>query len=352
MKKKVVFISLLKSISDPRIDKFFSTLSQSFVNCEFHIIATDDSTQSKYNALPLEPKSNRSQKRKKALSYLKGINPDIVIFNNIDLITSLLRIPKTTLLYDIRENHIRNIYYQSNYPWYKKTILIPSILSLEFFSTFFIRHYFLAEQCYKKQLSHISKRKTTILENKALDISYSPTSTRLHFIISGSLSRNYGTIEAIKWFKEYQIIEPFATLIVIGKTYNISYHQEIQNECIHPGIKINISNESIPYLTIKNEITQADIGIMSYQNNKSFKDKVPTKLYEYISAGKIVVSADHSPINTGDNNVIRIEIANYQEQTLERVKEKLAKSNAQLNPNTSWESEKQKLIDEFKKILV
>ncbi|TAD97529.1 MAG: hypothetical protein EAZ97_12335 [Bacteroidetes bacterium] len=222
---------------------------------------------------------------------LKQISPNILLVNTPELLVPafLYRIMhKTKIIYDVRENYFYNLWYQKNYPRKLKYFLAITIRILEYFSHFFVKHYFLAEQCYAHEFN-FSKNKHSILENKYLPIFFIENHKKsvknwIQFVYTGTISITYGTLEAICFIKKIHKFYPNIRFTIIGCCSNEKYAQQIRKSVENENyIFLVMSPLPIPHQKIIEQIQDADFAVLSYLPNKSTKNCIPSKIYEYLA---------------------------------------------------------------------
>lgn len=220
-----------------------------------------------------------------------------IVFNSIDL---LIVIPLYQIIfgasfsYDVRENSYRNTKFQSKFPFVIRTPLAYFLRVLEWVNKPFIEGYFLAEQCYQKQLPYLKNKRHIILENKAMiSKQYSLLKQKkdyLQFCITGTLSPEYETITCIQSFLEFHKIEPSAKLIIAGYSPLQSYQEAIQAICKgNNSIELIGIDRFVDHEKVLEVIAASSIGFCYNANNKSFEGKIPTKIFEYIALNTITL---------------------------------------------------------------
>lgn len=213
------------------------------------------------------------------------------------------------LVYDVQENYAFNILYQDNYPSYLKKILAFLIRSFEKLSSSFIDLYLLAERCYLEEMPYLKKTKYIFLENKFLIENERNFNTfnsypsdyletkKIKFLIYGSFSKTYGTLEGILFFKklekEVQKNGFSATLLLAGYCSDSEYSKKIQ-EAIKDKNSICLFNETIDkpisspisHEILLEQLQKTDFVILPYLFNKSTQNCIPTKFYECLAYQK------------------------------------------------------------------
>ncbi|MEB2774270.1 hypothetical protein SYJ56_03080 [Algoriphagus sp. D3-2-R+10] len=227
----------------------------------------------------------------KLLRILLKVRPKILICCTYEylLIASFFkRIIGYKLVYDVQENYVKNLDLNPNLSANKKVKVGRIISRMERVNG--IDLFLLAEKCYAKEMPE--KTPFLILENKfAGEINQVspfkiPQKDGYKFLISGTLTPAFGTLEAISWFKEIVKEFPESTLKIIGHCTLPSFGIELQEayESV-PQIQLKSSGFPIPHEDIIAEYSGVDFSILPYQNRESIKDKMPTKLYESAALG-------------------------------------------------------------------
>jgi hypothetical protein len=213
------------------------------------------------------------------------------------------------LIYDVQENYAFNILYQDNYPKFLKKSLAFLIQSFEKFSSSFIDLYLLAEKCYVEEMPFLKKTNYIFLENKFLcssSDSWKLSATvnsnylekkEINFLIYGSFSKTYGTLEGILLFKklekDFQKQGFSVRLILAGYCSDAAYSTKIQ-ETIKDESSILVVNEDsnnsiskpISHTILLQQLQKTDFVILPYLPNKSTQNCIPTKFYECLAYQK------------------------------------------------------------------
>lgn len=305
MKKSIAILSVLKPIDDPRQSlKIGKTLSElghdvhifgravsheivSIKNITFHPHFIEKRLSAKRFLLPLI-----------LIKKIYQLKLDYIVVNSYEyqLIIFLYKILfGAKIVYDVRENYGRNIRFQS-----KKNVLLKKTISF-FINSFqlinvpFVYRFILAEKVYQKQLSYLPKKRTVVVQNKAL---FSESKEKLnitlnhplHFCITGTLSPQYMTEECIRFFLRYQQKFKTSKLTIAGYSPDSKFARILINKYRqHPSINMIGVDHSVAYTTILNVIKEAHIGFCFNQQNPSFYKKMPTKIFEYLQHQLIVL---------------------------------------------------------------
>ena len=297
-KQKIAIISVLKPVDDIRS---YRKIAQSISEIDFveiHLFGQRSKSQSEssepfhfhpHNAHHYGPIS-RLLIGIRIFFKLFKVRPKVIMSNTHELliVTVLCKILfGSKILYDIQENYYFNLLYQNNYSWLLRFPLAVFIRAKETLLSKFFDHFVLAERTYSQELSFL-KNRFSILENKAIipngwEKFDNPESGKT-FLFSGTLTESNGIKKAITWFQKIMVTLPDVKLIIAGhcpgqEMYN--FLKSLENE----SIELDISRRPIPYVQIQNHIRASDVGIVSYQTNKSNQHCMPTKVFEYLASG-------------------------------------------------------------------
>lgn len=317
--KTIVFASVLKSVKDVRM---YQKLALSLVgNADIHCIgaAINDMnvSQNNDNFISFYPIANFQRLSFQRLLYgfkflklLYEIKPNILVINTFELLIFAIFYKyfqkkknkenysrdAIVLIYDIMENYFQNIAYQNTYSKFIRFPLAFAVRVFENLCSIFIDFFILAEKCYENELEFIRSR-YVVLENKlAISCDYNNytllkyqanhENKLITFVHSGTISQTYGTLEAILFVKNLAKFSPNLSLklILIGFCSDKKYYEILQETCKDLNfIDWQISNDKpIAHHKIMETIVIADFALLPYRINKSNKNRIPTKFYEYI----------------------------------------------------------------------
>ena len=300
-KIKILIASVLKPADDVRsCYKIGHSLAQTN-KYEVNIIGFNSKKKAKHQNIFLYPIFNFKRNSFKRLfapfSILKiylQLKPKLIIVNAPELLWVIFLIKiifGTQIIYDIRENYQFNIKQNQIYKGFKKSLAAFYIWINESLSQYFIDGYFLAEEIYENQLKFISKKPYIKLLNKSTlpqkekgkPINYSKHQS-IKFIYTGTIGREYGTIEAIDFCKKLHEKNPNITLTIIGYSPDNEYLQLIKLALSKVKyIELKTTEEPIPQSDIIIEIKDSDVAILPYQLNPNISGRFPTKIYDYLA---------------------------------------------------------------------
>ena len=305
-KIQIIIASVLKPVDDTRS---YEKMAQSLVQTskyEVNIIGFES------KKIPIEPNihfhpifnKERNDKTRLLLplkvwkKYIQ-LKPKLIIVNSPELllVTILYKIIfGGKMIYDITENYRWNVQYNQVYKFWQKPILKFYLWLSEWLSSLFVEQFFLAEKVYAEQLKFIYKKPFKVLENKTLiktEGNYPielKDKDQLHFVISGTLGEEYGTLEGISFFLEFQKHFPKSDLTVIGFSADQSYRKKIEQFCENrPAITLESGNKPVNQEYIIMALKKADLAILPYKINKNLQFRIPTKFYDCIACHTVMI---------------------------------------------------------------
>ena len=288
---KILIGSVLKPVDDVRhYHKIAKTLVKQ--NTEIHIfgfhsnVISDDEKIIFHTQKPFKRISfKRLLAPIKFLFLGLKLQPNLIICTTHELLKVASQIKLLTgakLFYDIQENYFSNIIHANTTSNLIKYPIGLLVRLNEYIQSIFVNHFILAEKCYLNELPFVNQKNSTILENKFQNQKVEIRNQKLEkdkLIITGTLGKHYGTLEGIHFFKELNKIKPETTLEITGICRDEELHKKLQTS----NFKLQTSNTSpIPYTEIIKTIEQGGIALLPYQPNKSTKNRIPTKFYEYL----------------------------------------------------------------------
>ncbi len=301
-KTRLVLASVLKPVNDTRMfEKFAVSLSQSN-KYDINIIGFSVKKTPRHpniHTIPLYSFHRLSLKRLLApVQYglkLLQVKPKIIIINTPEILVVSIAYKilfGAKLVYDVQENYYRNIACNDLYPTLLKWPLAVAIRLKEHFCSPLINHFILAERCYVQELSFINepKNRHTVLENKYVPLLPAPKEVNqpvkgklLQFVLTGTLAKGYGTLDAIRFIDQMHAIYPNCRLHIIGYSANADFYQQILKYIAGKSyIQLTGGNQLVPHKAIIEAIKQAHFGLVCYHPNKSTENCLPTKLFEYM----------------------------------------------------------------------
>ena len=361
-KKKIAIISVLKPVDDVRsFEKMATTLAEEKLY-DIHLIGyPSHQTPIKPDNIhfhahhPFKPVSfSRWSVRLKVLFKLIKLKPQLVIANTHELL-NVMFIYKilfgAKICYDIQENYYYNLKYQANHNRLFSWLASKIIRLTEVIISPFINHFFLAEKCYQEELNFIGSR-SSVLENKALKpkglIGKRKPDQMEHFLFSGTITKSNGIYIALRIFDVITDQNPSAKLKIIGHCPdNQLYHHLCGLE--KPNVELIVSQTPIPHAQIIEAITQADMGIVSYQINPSNQNCMPTKVYEYCAYHLPIIFEKGAHWGSFINEYgsgIAIDFESLSQLDLQEI----STPNNQNKNELYWSFEKQKLIEAIEEL--
>ncbi|WP_338767291.1 hypothetical protein WAF17_05535 [Bernardetia sp. ABR2-2B] len=358
--EKVAILSVLKPVDDIRayqkIAKSITSNSKNVTLIGFEASSNSNKKNSDININFIELFTSKKNKNRlglwrffagfKVFDQLLRLKPTTIIVCAVEILPFTLlfkllfssKLNAIKLVYDVQENYAFNILYQDNYPPFLKKILAFLVRSFEKLSSSFIDLYLLAERFYLEEMPFLEKTNYVFLENKFLvdDLIYTNSTSsdylktkEIKFIIYGSFSKTYGTLEGILFFKQLEKElekEGFsATLLLAGYCLDKEYSEKIQEVTKDTNSIILLNqtiDKSIAHKILLQKLQKTDFVILPYLFNKSTQNCIPTKFYECLAYQKPMFISKNSlwqsfinPLNAGlfidfDRLVVENEIQN------------------------------------------
>ena len=308
-KTRILLASLLKPANDVRLFEKLGKSLAKLPGTEIHLAGFSAQNLSNSENLHFHPifkfkrlSLGRIAAQWKYYRLLLQLKPEVIIATTYELlpVTVLYRIfNRTVILYDIQENYYNNLYFQPTYPLALRWLLASGVRLIERLAAPFIRHFLLAEKSYAQELTFLGGN-YTVLENKYKPAPENVFITRsfpvklkpenLHLLYSGTISEVYGIWEAIRLTDTLYQLENQVRLTIIGYCPQESMFQKLQ-ELIQdkPYIRLIGGNTLVPHAQIVAAMQEATVGLLPYQPNESTRNCLPTKLFEYLANGLIML---------------------------------------------------------------
>ena len=365
MAAKILIASVLKPAGDPRsYEKIAKSLATA--GHDVHVCGP----------LPAPPKEDSRIQVHLTGSYPKGrwqrfiypgkirkvirqIRPQLLIINTHELLLTALWYKLMIggkIIYDIRENYFRNLWYQRNHPVVLRHMMALFIRLKEWLASPLIDHFMLAEKCYAAELSFTGKRHT-IIENKALPRNAPPApakSGKITFLLSGTIGREYGVFSAIEFYRHWPAAD--YKLLIAGHCPNAKVRQQVERlAATIPGVTTNLSATPVPKAELDSLITDKTVVLLPYLPNPSIQNKLPTKLYECLAWGiPVLITANPHWQKMLEKYNGGLAIDFEKPPDISHISKSLNLIFTNKNPDykeLKWKSEEKKLIDLVNRLL-
>lgn len=304
-KTKIVIASVLKPADDVRaFEKMAMTLASA--GHEVYLIgmpSTTKITPANIHFLELIPFHRLDWRRVLApfrvARKVYKVKPEVLIVNTHDLllVSFLNRILfGTRIVYDVQENYYRNLRWTQAFPaWLRRPLALWVRLKERMLTPFFHRIIF-AEKCYVDELSFLSNR-AVILENKSVlpsGFQRRPESGKVMLAFTGTLGKSTGVFEAISLAEKLYEKRADIELHIMGFCALPDMLAEIMNRCAGKKyIRLTAGKMQVGHERILDLISRAHFGIVSYPPSPHTANRVPTKLFEYVSARLPILLSDN-----------------------------------------------------------
>jgi len=365
-KQRIVLASILKPVDDTRMfEKMARSLSK-ITDYEIYVIGYPG--QSKINEhqsitqLPLMPFKRLSLSRMLApwhvLQKMYKVKPKVLIVNTHELlIVSILNriLFGTQIIYDIRENYWRNILNTSAFPVGFRFLIAGWVRLKEKLTAPLFHSIFLAEKTYERELTFVMG-KQLVLENKTLlpdGFTRTTIPQKINLLFSGTLAESTGVFDAIELGKKLHQLDTRIELKIIGYCAVASTLDRIQKSISdHSFITLVGGHDLVSHSKIFEAIASADFGIIAYPPSAHIENRVPTKLYEYLTCRLPIILQDYKPwveICAPHKAALVISFKSY--KPTEVLKEMSADFYVSEPTDVTWASEEPKLLSHIGEIL-
>jgi hypothetical protein len=307
-KQRIVLASVLKPVDDTRMfEKMAKSLSRN-PNYEIFIIGYPSQNEPHHPGIQFisHPNFNRLSLRRliTPLFILKKackVKPDVFIVNTHELLIVGIAIRilfGSKIVYDVQENYWRNILWTDTFPSLVRPLLASWVRGKEILLSGYFHLFILAEKGFEKEMKFF-RNKWIVLENKSLlpeGFIRTKTGETINLLFSGTISESTGVFEAIRLATGLYQEDRSVRLLIIGYCARLSTLKKL-NDAIRdkPFISVIGGDHLVPHEEIISHIARSDFGIIYYPTSPHTENKIPTKLYEYLSANLPILIQDYMP---------------------------------------------------------
>lgn len=294
---RIVIASVLKPLYEPRMyEKIGISLSE-IPNTEVHVVGYGTADPHRVSTIVAHGLGSFPR-----LSFSRLIAPWKVFFKVLQLRPHILIActhelllpfvlfklisPRTPLVYDLQENYVLNILHTEAFPRFLRYPMAGLVRFHERLCLPFYKRIISAEECYLHEMPFI-RSKAVVVANKALRFDTTTPKTpseRIVLLYSGSISREYGIYEAIQLVERLHSFDPSFELRIVGYCADAGQAHRLKAFIKNISyIQANDFDRPVPHAHILKAIAEADWGLICYRDNLATKNRIPTKLYEYLS---------------------------------------------------------------------
>ncbi|MEI9921861.1 MAG: hypothetical protein WDO14_24180 [Bacteroidota bacterium] len=356
---KIVIASILKPADDVRaFEKMAMTLTAE--GHDVYLIGMPSTTQvtpQKVHFIELVPFPRLSWRRMLApfrvMKKVREVKPELLIVNTHELLIVgfLNRILfGTHIIYDVQENYYRNILWTRSFPAWLRPPIAWWVRLKERLLTPFFHRIILAEKCYATEMSFLVP-KSVVIENKAVlpaTFSRRPDVGKLLLAFTGTLGESTGVFEAIELADRMYERRADIELQIVGFCALPAMLAEIKNRCSGKRyIKLVAGRMQVGHERIMDLIAKANFGIISYPPSPHTAGRIPTKLFEYLSATLPILLSENPTWQSVAEPLSAAIMVDFKNPTLEKILSDMSGRTFYTGPvdDFLWASEKQKLID-------
>ena len=357
-KTRILLASVLKPVDEPRMCE---RMGQSLAKYGFEVFiagfpASSSETVEGVTFLPHGKFKRISVSRIKArftiLRKAFSVNPDILVVTTHELIGIAILFKLFSgkkIIYDIQEDYFQNITHTNAWPKLFRPFIAFPVRWKEWITSSFFSKFLLAEKCYEDDLG-FARGKSVVIENKCVvppGFYRMPSKDTIQLLFTGTIAESTGIFEAINLTKKLHEVEPRIKLTIIGHCAQPNMLQKIEMDIAQsPFIRLVGRKDFVPHNKIIEAISSANFGIISYPPSSHTKDKIPSKLYEYLACQLPILLQENKrwvELCAHSNAAIAID---FQHLDATAILSTMRESQFYLQrpENVSWESEEKTLI--------
>lgn len=368
--KKIVIASVLKPANDVRSwDRIGHTLWQ---NSDYSIYLVGNGLSRNiqgYHRLHFETFNHkvtgiisRFRVQREFYHILEKLHPDLIIITTPELLPlSFLYkfFHSNKIVYDLQEDYEKNIKYQKIHSGMKKLLGSCFIRITHRLARRYVDHFLLAEQCYI-HLPFVQKG-YTVAENKFAQTranvpSPDLSSKKIKLAFTGVLSEYSGYKKAIAIYRKLVEVLPATELHIAGYTYFPGIVDDLKKlENKENNVHLHGIDEYLDHQQLIDVACSCNLAVIAHQHNEVSKDRIPTKLYEYLYLGiPFVVDKNTNWFKkfSTTNLCIGIEIDNPDPSLIINMVQKYRQDTDYRRKDlSSWASEGQKILQSTKTLL-
>ncbi|AKQ45483.1 hypothetical protein TH63_07240 [Rufibacter radiotolerans] len=312
IRKRILLASFLKPVTDARLYKKIGLSLAKLPELEIHVAGYAAPLPGKgtSGAVTFHPvfdfkrlSVGRVTAQARFWKLLQKVKPELLIIGTHELLPLAwvyCKLHSCRLIYDVQENYFLNLTTQGVYSKSVGKLAGQVVQGYEKLFAQGVDHFFLAESSYARELPFLGQR-YTVVQNKFLPSAGAPTSPRplpvhlsdaspLRLLYSGTISKLYGVLEAVDFTRQLRTWVPDAQLSIIGYCADQQFLKELQAIIAPlPFVSLTGGASLVPHEEILAQEQQHQIGLLPYHPHPSTARCIPTKLYEYMGNGLVVI---------------------------------------------------------------
>lgn len=367
-KQRIVLASVLKPVDDTRM---FEKIGKSLTRVpeyEIFIIGYPSQKPPCHAGIKFisHPNFHRLSLRRLIipLLILKNIvkvKPDALIVNTHELliVAVIFRILfGTRIIYDIQENYWRNILWTNTFPPIIRHLFAFWVRGKESLLAGFFHLFLLAEKGFEQEMKFF-KNNFIVLENKSClpeGRTRLKSSGSIRLLFSGTISESTGIFQAINLAGALHRMNNSIQLLIIGYCAVPATLKKIQHLIQDkPYITFTGGDQLVPHEDIVSQLYCSDFGIVCYPSSPHTENKIPTKLFEYLSARLPIILQGHKPWVqrcAPFQAAIPIQFSSSLDATALLNKMKQSTFYTASPTDVTWSAEEKKLLDAMREVLV
>ncbi len=307
-KQRIVLASVLKPVDDTRMFEKMAKSLSSNPDYEIFIIGYPSQKEPRHHSIQFisHPNFNRLSLRRLLTPLFilrKGykVKPDVFIVNTHELLIVAVAFRilfGCRIIYDVQENYWRNILWTDTFPSLVRPLLACWVRGKEILLSGFFHLFILAEKGFEKEMKFFGN-KFIVVENKSLlpkGFKRTKSGETINLLFSGTISESTGVFEAIRLATGLYQEDRSVRLLIIGYCARLSTLKKLEDAILDKSfISVIGGDHLVSHEEIISHIARSDFGFVYYPTSPHTENKIPTKLYEYLSAALPVLIQDYWP---------------------------------------------------------
>lgn len=224
---------------------------------------------------------------------------DIYVIHTPELLPAawlLKRVWKKNLLYDVHEDYRANILAGQHYPAWLRRPLAWLARKAERRAVRWLDGISYAEPCYDNMLNAPEVSRVVLRNSfKPIDLpdQYPPGAPQAPYLLmTGNLSEAWGALDAMDFWTELCQKAPIP-FVMAGFAHDSKLPDTMRKRAVAAGLgelfTLIGGNSYVPYTQILNLIRHCACGLALYAPAPHLQEKIPTKFFEYMAAGKPLI---------------------------------------------------------------
>lgn len=236
----------------------------------------------------------------------RRVGADIYQIHTVELLATGKKLKqalsRAKVVYDMHEDYVANILHADYYSEWSRPKLAARVIAVQDDFCKWGDGLILAEDCFQALLPFDPDR-TVVARNKFRAPAIVPA-TKLDLadpklpmmLCTGTIAENWGIFKAVSLWAEFNKFSA-VNLVIAGHSQDAALLQELQLRVNATGLSgrfVLVGGSSyVPFEQLVALIKVCTFGVALYQLKENIKDRIPTKFYEFMAAGKPLVYSEN-----------------------------------------------------------